>query len=96
MPLTIGNTGAALIGGRAIPTEAMMTTRKVLVLRPFYFNREVQTQGTVVELPGVFASEMISAKKAEPYMEPPAPPSVAAKADDKLGTGKKEKSDAGK
>lgn len=96
MPLTVDNTGAALIGGRALPTEGMMTTRKVHVLRPFYFNREVQKQGTVVELPGVFASEMISAKKAEPYLEPPAPPSVAAKADDRIGTGKKEKSDVGK
>lgn len=96
MPLTVDNTGAALIGGRALPTEAMMTTRKVLVLRPFYFNREVQKQGTVVELPGVFASEMISAKKAEPYLEPTVPPSAPAKAEDGLGKGNKEKSNVGK
>lgn len=96
MPLTVDNTGAALIGGRAIPTEAMMTTRKVLVLRAFYFNREIQKQGTVVELPGVFASEMISAKKAEPYIEPVAQPSASAKAEDGLGKGNREKTNAGK
>lgn len=73
-----------------------MTTRKVLVLRAFYFNREIQKQGTVVELPGVFASEMISAKKAEPYIEPVAQSSASAKAEDGLGKGNREKTNAGK
>ena len=73
-----------------------MTNRKVTVLRPFYFNREVQKQGAVVELPGVFASEMISAKKAEPYNEPVAQPSASAKVEDGLGKGNREKSNVGK
>ena len=73
-----------------------MKTKKVTVLRAFYFNRAVQALGSVVELPSVFADEMIAAKKAEPFYEqPPAVPAPSPKTE--VGTGKRnrERTDAG-
>lgn len=69
MPLTTDNTGAALIGGRAIQMEIHMKITKVVVLRPFYYNREIQALGRAVELPSLFAEEMIAAKKADRFIE---------------------------
>ena len=65
------NSGAALIGRPYNQGDAMKTMR-VKVLRPFYFNRTVQKLWAIVELPAVFALEMIAAQKAEriDYKEP--------------------------
>jgi hypothetical protein len=81
MPLTAENTGAALIGGRSIPREMMMLTKKVKVVRAFYFNREIQKKDAVVELPSLFASEMIAAKKAEAIEPVAVEPTVDLKTD---------------
>ncbi len=96
MPLTVENSGAALIAGRPLQTEHSMKTKKVTVIRAFYFNREIQALGRVVELPSVFADEMIAAKKAEPcYEQPPAVPPTASKPEVVTGKRNKERTDAG-
>lgn len=46
-----------------------MKVRKVKVVRPFYFNRQVQAAGQVIELPDLFALECLASKKVEPVEE---------------------------
>ena len=73
-----------------------MKTKKVTVIRAFYFNREIQALTRVVELPSVFADEMIAAKKAEPFYEqPPAVPASSAKTEAGTGKRNRERTDAG-
>lgn len=86
MPLTTVNSGAALIG-RPSNLGDVMKTMRVKVLRKFYFDRKVQELGSVVELPAVFAVEMIAANKAERIEEsaPSASPPVKEKAKGKDG-----------
>ena len=95
MPLTTENTGAALIGGRPIPTEVMVKTRKVRVIRAFYFDRTVQAKGSIVELPNVFASEMIAAQKAESFDEPDVSAVSTAKSEERAVRGRRENKDVG-
>lgn len=64
MTLTVDNSGAVL-AGRSLPPEDLMKVQKVRVLRPFYFNRELQKKDAVVELPVLFAAECCAAKKVE-------------------------------
>lgn len=86
MALTTMNSGAALVG-RLDNLGDHMKTMTVKVLRPFYYQREVQKLGAVVELPAVFATEMIAATKAERHEEtaPPAAPPVKEKSKGKDG-----------
>ncbi len=76
MTLTMQNSGAALVGSAAVPTRVAA----VRVLRPFMFNCQAQAVDTEIELPGAFAFEMVSAKKAEllPAPAPAAGPAPAA------------------
>lgn len=74
MPLTMENSGAALVAGAAVPAG----TRLVRVLRPFRMGGEVVADG-VVPVPIQLASALIAANKAEPVAEPPAPAAPAAK-----------------
>lgn len=95
MGLTTDNSGAVLVG-RAASRESIMQTRKITVVRPFYFNRLVQKKGQIVELPSLFAGEMIAAQKAAPYDEPAAEPAPAATRETGTGAEKKERTHAGK
>lgn len=89
MALTVENTGAALVG-RPLQTEDRMKTRKVKVVRPFYFERKVRERNCVIEVPALFAIEVIAANKAEAVEESaPAPEQTP-------GEKKKEVKDAGK
>lgn len=81
MPLTTEHSGAALVG-RPLYAEGVMKVRKVKVLRPFYFNRQVQPVGQLVELPALFALECASAKKVELVDEVPAVPEKSSAAAD--------------
>lgn len=67
-----------------------MKVRKVKVLRPFYFMRELQPAGKVLELPELLALECHGAKKIEwADEEQPAKAKAAAPKDE--GTGKEPK-----
>lgn len=76
MPLTMENSGAALVAGAALPAD---DARAVEVLRPFMFSGERVEAGAIVHLPARFAREMVSAGKARmhtaaaPAAEPAAP-----------------------
>jgi len=62
MVLTIENAGE-LIPGNNSNKEVAMQTKKVKVLRAFYFQGKEIKVGEVTELPRVFALEMIAANK---------------------------------
>ncbi len=49
-----------------------MKTKKVKVLRAFFYNRTTQKVGAVVDLPLLFANECIAANKAASVEEEPA------------------------
>ena len=66
------NSGAALVG-RPGNQGVLMKTMRVKIVRPFYYDRKVQKSGDIVELPAVFAVEMIAANKAEGIEPEPAP-----------------------
>jgi hypothetical protein len=74
MALSVENAGAFLVPGRALSTEETMQalqTKKVRVLRAFTdHTKKVVKVGDTVELPKVFALEMIAANKAAPVEEP--------------------------
>ena len=55
--------GSALVAGSHL--EKDMQTQSVRVVRAFYYQGKPTKVGTLVELPKVFAKEMIAAKKAE-------------------------------
>lgn len=76
MPLTMENSGAALVAGAPLRSKS----RRVRVLRPFMVDGQAQAVDTEIELPGAFAFEMVSAKKAEllPAPAPAAGPAPAA------------------
>jgi hypothetical protein len=59
--------GSALVAGSTQENHMQLQVTKVRVVRAFYFDKKPTTVGTVVELPKIFASEMIAAKKAEPH-----------------------------
>jgi hypothetical protein len=46
-----------------------MQMKKVTALRAFYFQRKLIAVGTPIELPSVFAIELIAANKAEAVAE---------------------------
>lgn len=74
MPLTMENSGAALVAGAAVPAGM----RLVRVLRPFRVAGEEVSSG-VVPVPLDLASILIAANKAEPVAAlevPPAPPAA--------------------
>lgn len=48
-------------------------TKKVKVLRAFYWQQKPIAAGEVIELPASFAGEMVSARKAA-FVDPPDPP----------------------
>ena len=76
MPLTV-ESGAALIPGAALSTK----TKRVCVLRPFLVGGQVIDAGTELDLPAVFAAEMVGAGKAQfiaaPAAAPAEPPAAA-------------------
>jgi hypothetical protein len=55
--------GSALVAGSHL--EKDMQTQSVRVVRAFYYQGKPTKVGTMVELPKVFAKEMIAARKAE-------------------------------
>ena len=65
---TVGN---PLVAGAA-PTP--MATRFIKVLRAFYFQNAVQSVGSVIEVPALFAAEVIHSNKAAPCEAPKAEP----------------------
>ena len=65
---TVGN---PLVAGAA-PTP--MATRFIKVLRAFYFQNAVQSVGSVIEVPALFAAEVIHSNKAAPCEPPKAEP----------------------
>lgn len=71
MPLTVEN-GAALVPGAALTTK----TRLVRVTRPFMAGDQRQEVGSELELPALFAAEMVGAGKAE-FFEPEPQPDAA-------------------
>jgi len=77
MPLTVENSGAALIS-RPNNLGGVMKTMRVKILRKFFYERTVQEIGATPELPAVFALEMIAANKAERVIvaEPSAAPAL--------------------
>jgi hypothetical protein len=91
MPLTTKNIGAALIEGRAIPREITMATRKVQVLRSFYYERTAMKVGDTVELPALFANELIANNKAQAVIEPEKAAEPAAPASPDRGKKQSEK-----
>lgn len=78
------NTGAVL-AGRALSPEVSMRVRKVKVLRPFYFNRELQPKDKVLELPELLALECLGAKKVEPVEEAASAAPLSASKDEGKG-----------
>lgn len=105
MPLTLENAGALVPGGvspRAIEQErnamqqqqapAQPKTLRVKVMRPFYYQSEPIEKNAIVELPRVFALEMIAAKKAEAVkLTEAAATSTAPAPEKKPGEGKEKK-----
>jgi hypothetical protein len=72
--------GSALVAGGSQESAMQLQVTKVRVTRAFYFDKKPTKVGSVVELPKVFAAEMIAAHKAEPVdserseeAPPPAP-----------------------
>lgn len=59
-----------LVAGGVAP--AAMKTMKIKVLRPFCWRGKVQAVGSVIDYPDADAREVISMKKAEPFVEPAA------------------------
>lgn len=82
--LTVETSGAALVGGRTITAEALVNMKKVKIVRPFYFNRQLLPKEKVVELPELFVLEMLAAKKCE-LVEETGQVSVPVKVDEKKG-----------
>lgn len=73
MPLTMENSGAALVAGAPLPRK----TRRVRVLRPFMLdggNRAAIDEE--IELHAAFAAEMVAASKAT-YLPDPADDAAA-------------------
>lgn len=74
---------SALVG---TATSPMTATRHIRVDRPFRLDGVVRPVGDVVEVPTVFAAEMVAAHKAtvvDKPLPPPAPPVVEAVEDEK-------------
>jgi hypothetical protein len=96
MALTVQDTGAALVGGAALPQR----TVRVRVLRPFMLDGAPLAVKDEVELPAVFAREMVAANKAVAIeAQPPAPAAPAEpapKADPKPDTRRDTKREAAK
>lgn len=63
-----------------------MNIKTVRVLRAFYFKGKPTRIGETLDLPNVFALEMIAAKKAEPADKAEAP--AGSKGDDDKNDGK--------
>lgn len=72
MPLTMENSGAALVCGAPLPKKV----RTVRVLRAFMFDGEPLPAGAQVLLPALFAAEMVGAGKAA-YAADAAPAAMA-------------------
>lgn len=81
MPLTMENSGAALVAGAALPRNM----RRVRVVRPFMLDGEPVAVDDVLTLPGPFAGEMLAGGKVviqpdaaeEPAPKPAAKPPKA-------------------
>lgn len=66
MTLDVETAGALVFGGSLNrEREEFMSTIRIRVLRPFYYNKVIMERGTVFEVPRIFALEMISGGKAE-------------------------------
>jgi hypothetical protein len=70
--------GSALVAGSHL--EKDMQTQSVRVVRAFYYQGKPTKVGTMVELPKVFAKEMIAARKAEEVEAPTRAPEKAPEA----------------
>jgi oligoribonuclease (3'-5' exoribonuclease) len=58
--------GSALVAGSSLENDMQeMQVREVRVLRAFYYNRKPIEVSKVLELPKIFAAEMVAAKKAQ-------------------------------
>lgn len=73
MPLNLQNGGAALVAGAALPAK----TRLVRVVRPFMFGGVRQDVGAELQLPALFAAEMVASGKAQVLPDPPKPAAPA-------------------
>jgi hypothetical protein len=69
--------GSVLVAGSFQP-ETQMDTKKVRVLRPFYYRGQVLEKDSVVDLPKVFAAEVCASRKGEAVADEPAPQPRAA------------------
>lgn len=69
MPLTEENSGA-LIPGPKKKEERSMKTRDIIVVRAFMYERKPWPVGARLTVPFFFASEVVSANKAEYVPEP--------------------------
>lgn len=86
MPLTMDNSGAALVAGAPLNTR----TRQVRVIRPFMVDGQPVAVDTELTLPATFAGEMVGANKAvyiAPAQDEQAAPAVAAPAPRKTAKG---------
>lgn len=64
MPLSAA--GSSLVAGGGVPSkESNMQTQRVKVTRAFFFERKPLAVGTEVDLPLIFAREVIASNKAE-------------------------------
>lgn len=80
--MVLSAAGSPLVAGSLL--EVTMKTAQVRVKRAFFYNGEPTKVGAVLEVPAVFAAELIAAKKAERVSDEPAktdkPQEPAAKA----------------
>lgn len=71
--------GSALVAGMAISQEDK-DMLSIEVTRPFFYQRELQKVGSKIDVPPVFAQELIAAKKAKAAaVEKPSAPQAKGK-----------------
>jgi len=67
--------GSALVAGSSQESPMQVQLTKVRVVRAFYFDKKPTKVDTIVEVPKIFAAEMVAANKAEFVDSTPEPTS---------------------